>query len=325
MKKIFLTIKRILFVICPLFIVSFMSTNEWVARSQMIDNEYQKNIVYKTTVFLNDNLHKKQDSVLAITKEEAPIYHEDKVKEENIKEDIDIKINSIKSNEEKKEAISKSKNELIDKKEVPIKQENFKRVLLVGDSLMAEIAFGMKDQVSKNISVKDIHKSSTGLTNKDYYDWNTVSSKAAISYSPDLILIHMGGNDGQDMKVNGKFVRLYTEEWNNDYYKRVKSLISTLESASPNAKIIWIGLPGMRDPKYEKKTEIIRQIQKNAAIDSGIEFIDAGDAIGKKYIKQEKINGKMLDLRRTDGIHYSRDGGEQIATLIINKKNIEKK
>ena len=41
--------------------------------------------------------------------------------------------------------------------------------------------------------------------------------------------------------------------------------------------------------------------------------------------QQEKINGKMLDLRRTDGIHYSRDGGEQIATLIINKKNIEKK
>lgn len=330
MNKIILFIKRVSFVIFPLFIVSFMSTNEWIARSQMIDNNMQKEFVYNTVVLLDNKLHKKEVIPEIILKEQLPkeIEKNTEINSLNIASNVANEEIYLNTNlESKKEIVSELKLE--EKKDnVKVNKEkegDFKRVLLVGDSLMAEIAFGLKDQMSKTISLKDIHKSSTGLTNKDYYDWDTVAYKAALNYSPDLIFIHMGGNDGQDMKVGNKFVKLYTREWEDNYYNRVVALISSVKKGSPNAQIVWIGLPGMRDQKYEKKTAIIRETQKRGSIDSNIEFLDAGDAIGHNYMKQEKINGKMLDLRRKDGIHYSRDGGEQIASFIINKKNIEKR
>lgn len=333
MNKTILFIKRVSFVLFPLFIVSFMSKNEWVARSQMIDNNIQKNIVYNTVVFMDNSLHPKNDKYdkydnisIETANIEKPII-EKTVENKEILKVNNIKVQTLKSNEEiSKENVSnvKSIENSVENNLVKEEDGNFKRILLIGDSLMSEVAFGLKDQVSKSISLKDIHKSSTGLTNKDYYDWDSVAYNSTLSYSPDLVFIHMGGNDGQDMKVGNKFIKLYTKEWEENYYNRVLELMASIKRANHNSKIVWIGLPGMRNAKYEKKTAIIREIQKQGALDSKIEFLDAGDAIGHTYIKQEKINGKMLDLRRKDGIHYSRDGGEQIATFIIDRKNIKK-
>lgn len=317
MGNLLMTLRRMIIVIIPLFIIAFMSSKEWVARAQMIEDPQGKDLVYKVAVLWDDTVSKiKMETVL---KDEQVNIHAES--HEVISEEI---IDNV-AVENKNEATISEEVKLIPNiamktEVVENKKKSPEKILMIGDSLMNEVAFGFKNNLNKSIKIKDLHKSSTGLTNKDYYDWPTIAKKETANYQPDIVFIHMGGNDGQDLKENGKFIRLYSPEWEAVYQKRAEKLIMEIKSGSPNAQIVWIGLPGMRDPKYEKKTSVIRNAQKAAALNQGIGFVDGGDAIGSKYVKQKSINGKMINLRRTDGIHYSREGGEQIALLAIKLK-----
>lgn len=344
MSMILMTLRRVSIVIFPLLVIAVMSSNEWVARAQMIENPTERDLVYSAAVYWNktvDEYIMKQDvSASEETNEVEVVSLNDNTPEymtQELKMNAEMAVNKADFELEKAKKdleivklekelnILKAKNEVKDQEE-KIKQnevneiKKVNKILMIGDSLMNEVAFGFKNNLDKSIKIKDLHKSSTGLTNKDYYDWPTVAKNETKNYQPDLVFIHLGGNDGQDLKENGKFIRLYSPEWANIYEKRAEKLITEIQNAAPNAEVVWIGLPGMRDQKYERKTAIIREAQRNAAKNKGITYVDGGDAIGKTYVKQKKIGNKMTNLRRTDGIHYSREGGEQIALLAIKEK-----
>lgn len=328
MKNLFMTLRRIVFIFVPLFIIAFMSSGEWVARSQMIENSNLKDVVYSIAYSWDQKVQKVKEQNKELESDEIKeVVIEKMERETNIKtENVLIKNDRLLKEEKIDNFINKSSNfekeifnnkpEMIPEKEV---KEEINKILMIGDSLMNEVAFGFKNNLDKNIKIKDIHKSSTGLTNKDYYDWPSVAKKEVLNFKPDIVFIHLGGNDGQDLKENGKFVRLYSKDWSGIYQERAENLIREIKKSAPTAKIVWIGLPAMRDAKYEKKTAVIREAQKKASNNQGVIFIDSKEALGNDYVKQKKINNKMLNLRRTDGIHYSREGGEQIALYSIKK------
>lgn len=340
MRDFIMTTRRIIFVLIPLLIISIMSSKEWVAKAQMIENEDIKDLTYSVAlgwdqkvqkyVFNNDveiaNYNKTESDInlklenKAKNDVEQAEYDLIKAKKELELAKLDKELNIKKA---ELEVIARNnENHNVESKPV-LKTEGKKveKVLMIGDSLMNEVAFGFKNNMDKSIKLKDLHKSSTGLTNRDYYDWNTVAKKAVLDYKPDVVFIHLGGNDGQDLKEKGKFVRLYSKEWAEIYQNRAEELIEEIKKADPNTKIVWIGLPAMRDQKYERKTAIIRDAQKQASINKNIIFVDGKEALGDNYVKQKKINNKIINLRRTDGIHYSREGGEQIA-LFAMKNNL---
>lgn len=327
------TVRRVLFVICPLFSIACWSAPEWPARIAMMDGDlkeklYEPAVKWQQTVEkVSSTLFNKENSDISIANNESSEIN-DKVIEKlpELTSTIPVQMAAVSNANNTNIVSSKMLTPEPEKSPIVVKEEpqaiKVNKILTVGDSLMSEIASGLRYRLDKSIKVKDIHKSSTGLTNSEYYDWPSVASSAARDYKPDLIIIHMGGNDGQDMKLGNKWVHIDDPLWSDTYYKRATNMINKIKQASPNSYIVWLGLPAMRDAKFARKQDIIRDVQRKAAIDSGVEYIDGKKGLGQTYEKQGMFEGKRVVLRRTDGIHYSREGGEVLAHLITTDEKL---
>lgn len=350
MKKnnlIALTIKRILWTACPLFSIACYSADEWPARVEMLDSGFLKDTFYKPSVEWK-NAVDKISSIFIYSQKERNIAHISL--NENVMINADKGYSDIKTepqpvmqeNNDKQPVFSeKSQPETVKTKTVssfapPEKLEKKDKeavekstmpafILTIGDSLMSEISQGLRGELDKKIKIKDIHKSSTGLTNLDYYDWPTTAYDAVVKTQPYWVIIHLGGNDGQDMKIGKQWIHVTETTWQTEYYDRATKLIKNIKKANPHVNIIWVGLPAMRDNKFARKIDIIRSVQKKAALDNNVIYIDTNDnnGLGETYQKQGKLDGKTVVLRRTDGIHYSREGGILIAQDIISQKNLK--
>jgi len=190
-------------------------------------------------------------------------------------------------------------------------------VLMLGDSLMGGVVSGLRSDLPKTYRIVDRHKSSTGLTNQQYFDWPSVAQQATAEVKPTWVVIHLGGNDGQDMLVDGKWVKFGTAQWDALYTQRAASMIQGVHAAWPQARIVWLGLPTMRPPSYQAKSARISGLQKAAALQQGIAFVDAHTALGEAYSKDGvNASGKREIWRLDDGIHYSRAGGGQLGRAV---------
>lgn len=187
-------------------------------------------------------------------------------------------------------------------------------VLLLGDSLMGGVAPGLRSELARTYTLVDKHRSSTGLTNRDYYNWPVEAGTFAQQTPAQWVFIHLGGNDGQDMIVQGKWHKFGSEQWSAQYLARAKELIDNVKTSLPNATVVWIGLPAMRSEAFDQKMRIISALQRQAAEAREVTYIDGHEAMGMQYRKDGVgLDGTRTLLRADDGIHYARDGGRMIA------------
>jgi len=190
-------------------------------------------------------------------------------------------------------------------------------VLMLGDSLMGGVVAGLRPELPKSYRIVDRHKSSTGLTNRQYFDWPAVARQAALETNPAWVVIHLGGNDGQDMLVGQRWVKFGTSEWDAIYTQRAEEMIQAVRQASPSARILWLGLPAMRPASYQTKSARISGLQQAATRAQGVAFVDAHDALGASYSKDGVGEGGRRQIwRLDDGIHYSRDGGGRLGRAV---------
>lgn len=342
------TIRRILWAVCPLVSIACYSATEWPARIEMLDDGVFKEVLYKPAVEWKNTVERTsqvmglthvknqtEDSSTASVTEE-PTTTEESVVNEPIPVEEEVKpteaqpVASVQQEKTEPVVVAMKQEAPVQIKEitppaVEKKSSQPKFILAVGDSLMSEVSQGLRAGLDKSIKVKDVHKSSTGLTNLDYYDWPDTAYKNVVTYKPDWVIIHLGGNDGQDMKIGNRFIRMSNPEWSDIYYSRATKLIDKIRTANPNVNIVWLGLPAMRDSKFANKIDIIRKAQEKAARNNNVIYVDSvnEEGLGNTYKKQAKINGKTLTLRRTDGIHYTRDGGIILSNEIIHSKSLQ--
>ena len=190
-------------------------------------------------------------------------------------------------------------------------------ILMLGDSLMGGVVSGLRPELPKAYRIVDRHKSSTGLTNQQYFDWPSVAKQATADTKPAWVIIHLGGNDGQDMLVDGRWVKFGTADWDAMYTRRAEAMIQGVRSAWPEARVLWLGLPNMRPPSYQAKSSRINGLQKAAALSQGVAFVDAHAALGQQYSKDGVgDSGKREIWRLDDGIHYSRAGGGRLGKAV---------
>lgn len=319
-----MNIRRILWIVAPLVSVTCYSAPEWPARLEMLDDGFVKSTLYEPSVKLKNIVN--SITIRNEENEKVPIETATLVKSEDFqKNDIVTSKNVAESSVSVEKVLPVEQNKEIKQPETkqpetPEKEKNHdllnlkpKFIMTVGDSLMSEVSQGLRSELDKDVKIKDIHKSSTGLTNIDYYDWPSVAYTNVKQYQPDTVILHMGGNDGQDMKVGKLFVHIDDPLWKETYMQRTELLISKIKQANPSVNIVWLGLPEMRDAKFARKMNIIRSAQYEVCNKLNIKYIDGKDALGKEYKKQGVFDGKMQSWRRTDGIHYTREGGTVMA------------
>ncbi|WP_208719289.1 SGNH/GDSL hydrolase family protein [Corallococcus sicarius] len=198
-------------------------------------------------------------------------------------------------------------------------------VLLLGDSLIAT-GFGeyLQTQLSAHprIRCERRAKSSTGLSRPDFFDWLEVGQQEVQQHQPDVVVVILGGNDGQALhtKVGRPTVAWGKPDWQDGYRQRLNDFMTAI--AAPGRKIIWLELPATGRHRFEQKLALIRGLQREVItgredalhLDTRPFFTDSRG----RALQQARVEGfrKPMRLRMTDGIHFTVAGGRYFANKV---------
>lgn len=207
----------------------------------------------------------------------------------------------------------------------PAEAPRERTVLLLGDSLLAS-GFGrdLEERLEKHpgLSCKRRAKSSTGLARPDFFDWMDVGRREVERHHPDVVVIILGGNDGQGLTdLKGKAVAQWGHaSWEAAYRQRTEEFLKVL--SAPGRKILWLELPATGLRRFEKKLSIIRRLQREVlAAREDSRHVETSpfftDAKGRP-LKQAQVEGfrKPKALRMEDGVHFTVAGGRYFATKV---------
>ena len=199
-------------------------------------------------------------------------------------------------------------------------------VILIGDSIMQGFGWGFENALkTSKITIKNLAKASTGLTNKKFYDWSEELKNALenLKNRPQnlLILALFGANDAYSYAFEGRALEFGTDAWRQAYEGRIAQIYEIADEYG--AQVAWLGMPCMRSEKFDKKMKTLNLIYKDAAQKRGARYIDIGGAIcdNGKYLKQGADN---KPLRNDDGVHISLNGAKKVALYVVDKLLNEK-
>lgn len=196
------------------------------------------------------------------------------------------------------------------------------KILLIGDSLGNNLAYGMIGQLSKEPTLSFVRKAkaSTGLSNAWFYNWHDNLAIFLKAEKPNLVVVFLGANDRQNYVVNNKVQNFGTEAWKKTYRSNVTKIATAATKAG--AYVLWVGMPIMKPYNYAQGITIIdQQFALAAPLVPGATYLPTraftADANGA-YREGAQVNGTYAQIRGKDGIHFSGMGQEVIATYVIN-------
>ncbi|MBX2813005.1 MAG: DUF459 domain-containing protein [Myxococcales bacterium] len=200
------------------------------------------------------------------------------------------------------------------------------RILILGDSFVAtDFGLALQRLLNKEFAVdaRRRGRSSTGLARPDYFDWMSEGTRQVRRHRPDMVIVILGGNDGQDLIMESAVkkgrIRWRSRQWEGAYAKRVQEFIDTLTKGQFR-RLLWVGLPTMALPSLERKLETIRAIQKRVvnAHPRG-SYVDTGSWFHDRFGRPREsvtLRKRELPLRQEDGVHFSRPGAIWFAQRI---------
>lgn len=203
------------------------------------------------------------------------------------------------------------------------------KVLILGDSLAAT-GFGAllerKLDAHPHVVCYREGKSASGLARPDFFDWLEMGKKHVEFRQPDLVVVIMGGNDGQDItrrkNGDGKRANWKSEGWEAEYRARVDAFLANV--SAPGRKVLWLGLPFMGLRSLEEKLTTIRRVQQDAveALGDGYRYLDTVPFVTTedgKMLTEAKVGprNKSQAIRAEDKIHFTMAGSEYFADRIF--------
>ena len=194
------------------------------------------------------------------------------------------------------------------------------KIMMVGDSVMGDIAFSMKRLAKKDTQwqVLDYHKVSSGLSNQEYYNWPKVFEQLSTDFKPNYVVMFLGTNDAQGIIDNKKGYAFRNDTWANIYTQRMQKMLDIAKAH--NIKVIWIQLPRMERSDFDSKISYIENVQeKLIEQQNNIPFVKVNDVFAPNghYVSNIKIGTHSLSLRAPDGIHLSSEGANQVANKVM--------
>ena len=162
----------------------------------------------------------------------------------------------------------------------------------------------------------------TGLARPEVFNWPQHVLDVIASDDPDAVVITLGSNDDQTMTGEGGVGPFGSPEWIAEYRRRVGGMMDVV-TADGRRKLFWIGAPMMRnEERSETRYRIINDIYREEAAKrpGRVYYIDI-------YDRFRDANGSYADIingvqvRTPDGIHFSREGGDQIAQVVVDTLN----
>ena len=198
------------------------------------------------------------------------------------------------------------------------------QIALVGDSMMAVgLAPVLRRALAKeeNVNVIRAYRSGTGLGRSDVFNWMEEYPKMRGVHKPHIIICAIGANDAQGFQIDKTVYAFGTPQWNAVYAERVRNFLNLL--GQDGARIIWLGMPAMREPNFSKRMMALSALTKSVVteytqvtwLDPNPFLNDAGTMFAQFRVNQK---GQMIRLRGDDGIHLSDEGAAFLVPSILS-------
>ena len=186
------------------------------------------------------------------------------------------------------------------------------RIGVFGDSFGDGLWAALYNQLPRREAFQVLRHSeqATGFTR---YAQNNLEDRLAgiLAEGPvDVAVISFGANDTQGIYVNGKVAPLLSARWKAEIAARITRYVKVLQAQG--ASVVWVGLPVMRDPKYDAQVQGLNAFYAGLMAELNVPFIDtrsaAADEQGRYASHLPGKDGVPWLVRAGDGIHMSMKG-----------------
>ncbi|HVY49987.1 MAG TPA: SGNH family hydrolase, partial [Devosia sp.] len=197
------------------------------------------------------------------------------------------------------------------------KAANATRLAVFGDSMAVDLAAALARLYGDdpNIIVINQGVGSSGFARPDFFDWDKTALDQVQKNSFDIAVMIVGINDRQSIKLDTGSVKPLTPEWDDAYRQRVSAFVSAIHAA--NKPLIWVGLPPMSKADLSTALGQISSLQRLAVFGGGADFLDIYDKFvddnGSYAATGPDLNGKIVKMRKDDGIHFTSAGADKLA------------
>lgn len=201
--------------------------------------------------------------------------------------------------------------------EVVEKKPDARTVLVVGDFLAGGLAEGLDAQFAQDATIRilDRSKGSSGFVRQDYFNWQTELPAMLDAEKPAAVIVMLGSNDRQQLKLDGTSEQVRSEKWLKEYQARVGALADLLEEKK--VPYLWMGMPAFKTSKMTSDMLAFNDLYRAAAQANKGEFIDIWDGFTDEqgaYVQTgPDVNGQPVKLRASDGINMTRQGKAKLA------------
>jgi hypothetical protein len=202
--------------------------------------------------------------------------------------------------------------------EAVAKAEDARVVLVVGDFLASGLAEGLESAYAElpNVRVVVRANGSSGIVRDDFYDWPAEIGGIIEQEKPAAVVVMLGANDRQEMRVGDVREPKRSENWMKEYERRVANLAKAVtDRAIP---LVWVGMPSFKNSTMASDMLAYNDVYRSAAEAAGGSFVDIWDGFvdenGAFVSTGPDINGNPVRLRSGEnGINLTRPGKRKVA------------
>ncbi|UNF45582.1 DUF459 domain-containing protein [Bartonella krasnovii] len=217
--------------------------------------------------------------------------------------------------------IDRPRKKIVTQKNIQkLKNENAKRILVIGDFAASAVADALKKFFADNSNIVIMNNTmpASGLVRTDYYSWQNNISKLIEQNNPDVIIMMIGANDNQPITDSYSIINTDQSEWMRIYKQRIIEITESLHASGKSW--IWIGQPSFGNDTLTQKMKILNALYKQETETAGGYFLDIWsgfiDEEGNFSFSGYNIHGKIAKLRTNNGIHFTSEGKEKLVSYL---------
>ena len=165
-------------------------------------------------------------------------------------------------------------------------------------------------------------KAATGFTTYNTSD-RLADARLKTAHQPvDVALISFGANDAQAIIVDGQVAPYMSEGWKKVIGGRALAFVQLLQNQG--AAVAWVGLPGMRSPKFDAKAHSMNGFFHQLMCANQVAFLNpasATEGMNHRFSKDlvDSATGISFVARADDGIHMTLLGYRFIARPLFDR------
>jgi hypothetical protein len=189
-------------------------------------------------------------------------------------------------------------------------------VIIAGDSIPEDL--GPMVAATLNGAGFAVHTEShpsTGLVRNDYFDWTAAAKRLAAEH-PDTVILLMGGNDVQPVKLpSGQYAQPATPAWQVEYARRAGLVLAALRAGGV-PRVYWLTMPTTTRPSMNPAIADMGQALRTAAKGQpGVTVYDTDVLLG--------ANAGTPAAHQPDGIHFSILGSQMVSNALIGRLRLD--